>query len=102
SALVLAMNEEAFYLELVSDFAKEAPEMQEFLAKSFDKRDWKNYEIKVHALKSAAKTIGAATLSEEARTLEHAAKEGKEDVILSGHAPLMEHYRSVVGTIKNI
>ncbi len=102
SALVLAMNEEAFYLELVSDFAKEAPEMQEFLAKSFDKRDWKNYEIKVHALKSAAKTIGAAALSEEARTLEHAAKEGKEDVILSGHAPLMEHYRSVVGTIKNI
>ena len=102
SALVLAMNEEAFYLELVSDFAKEAPEMQEFLAKSFEKRDWKNYEIKVHALKSAAKTIGAATLSEEARTLEHAAKEGKEDVILSGHAPLMEHYRSVVGTIKSI
>ena len=41
--------------------------------------DWENYQTKVHALKSSARTIGAGELSNRARALELAVKE--EDMV---------------------
>ncbi|MCR5717148.1 MAG: DegV family EDD domain-containing protein [Lachnospiraceae bacterium] len=54
--------------------------------------DWENYTIKIHALKSSAKLIGAVTLSEEAQSLESAGKTGEIDYIKQHHAQTMEQY----------
>ena len=48
----------------------------------FDNEDWENYTIKVHALKSSARIIGATELSEDAYKLEKAGKENRHEYII--------------------
>ena len=54
-----------------------------------------NYTVKVHALKSSARIIGAASLSELARSLEEAGKRGDTEYIQSGTDGLLDMYRSL-------
>ncbi len=53
--------------------------------------DLKNYTVKVHALKSSARLIGATTLANEAEALENAGKENNTAYIQENHGSLMEH-----------
>ena len=64
--------------------------------------DWQNYTIKVHALKSSAKLIGAASLAEEAQKLENAGKEGDLSYINDHHAPFMKEYLAFGDRLKPI
>ncbi|MBO6214371.1 MAG: DegV family EDD domain-containing protein, partial [Lachnospiraceae bacterium] len=57
-----------------------------------DSEDWENYTIKVHALKSSAKLVGAIALSDDALALEQAGKAGDIDYIIKNHPALMEEY----------
>ena len=61
----------------------------------YESGDFKNYTIKVHALKSSARIIGAKDLGEEAYELEKAGKAGDTDYIRQNHEPFMEHYRQI-------
>ncbi len=58
----------------------------------YSAEDWQNYTIKVHALKSSAKLIGAASLAEDAQLLENAGKEQDIAYINEHHAPFMKEY----------
>ncbi len=53
--------------------------------------DLENYTIKVHALKSSSRLIGAAGLSAEAEALELAGKEKNLDFIQKNHDSLLAH-----------
>ena len=64
-------------------------------------RDWHNYEILVHALKSTSKMIGISDLSEKAKALEMAAKEDNdENFILENHEQMIRDYGSITAEIK--
>lgn len=65
----------------------------EELDKFYDTKDWEQYTIKIHALKSSAKLIGALELSDNARDLETAGKERNSSFIGDNHAAFMEKYR---------
>lgn len=58
----------------------------------FAKQDWDNYRIEVHGIKSSMKAIGAMELSEEAKALEAAGKEGDIPYILSHHEKMMQFF----------
>ncbi len=60
----------------------------------YDSEDWKNYTIKVHALKSSSLLVGAVELSEEAKELEMAGKRDDIDYIRDNHLKVMEHLKS--------
>ena len=60
----------------------------------YQKGDWKDYTIKVHALKSSAMIIGAIALSDKAKALEAAGNEDDIDYIREHHEEMMEEYRS--------
>lgn len=53
---------------------------------------WKNYQIKVHALKNSAALIGAIALSEEAKALEYASRDNNIDYIITNHAEYTSDY----------
>ncbi|MBR6711801.1 MAG: response regulator [Selenomonadaceae bacterium] len=92
--LKYCMDSKEFTIQMLMTFAdkgKKAEKIQE----KFDARDWKNYQILVHALKSTALSIGAENLSEAAKKLELAAKSGAEEEILANHAALMADYAKV-------
>ena len=92
TAIGVIKNEEEFYNTLLIQFANEASEKIPALMNFYEQKDWGNYEIIVHALKSTAKMIGAMDLSEEALKLEKAAKEKKENYIFDNHDHVMSVY----------
>ena len=60
------------YVATLEIFANAYDENVAAIQKFFDAQDWKNYTIRVHALKSSARIIGAKELSGLAAALEQA------------------------------
>lgn len=89
SALVFAYGDEDFYLELLTDYAKEASDRCAELTSYLEQGNLKDYEILVHSIKSSSKTVGADDLSELARDLEMAAKNGDLDYVRQHHDALV-------------
>lgn len=84
------------YLDVLSSYREEVAENIELIKDYYTLKDWKNYEILVHALKSSSLTIGAGTLSEEAKAHEMAAKSGDEEFIGKGFEHLYEQCHIVI------
>lgn len=96
------LNDFDFYKSLLVQFATEATEKIPLINRYYESADWKNYEILVHALKSTSKMIGAAALSDQAKQLEMAAKEKKEEFIKENHYPLMNEYGALYKGLSTI
>ncbi|MBR6987369.1 MAG: response regulator [Clostridiales bacterium] len=94
------VGDKEFYRSLLIQFANESNDKIPSLRKFFHAHDWHNYEIIVHALKSTSKMIGITDLSEEAKALEMAAKEQKEDFISSNHEQVLMDYSRYAAEIK--
>ncbi len=64
------------------------------IQKAFNEKDLKFYTVKVHALKSSARIIGALELSNQAKKLEDAGKAGDIEYILNNNDKLLDAYKS--------
>lgn len=84
-------NEED-YLEIVKSFCEEFSLKYRQIGEAYEKKDWKNYVILVHALKGASLTIGSRELSEKAKELEFAGKEGNIPLIGEKHGEMLKMY----------
>ena len=73
-----------------STIDEKALELQNF----FEAEDWKNYEIKVHALKSTSRLIGALKLSKLAEHLEECANNNTITEIQKEHKKLLDTFLS--------
>ncbi len=62
----------------------------------YETEDFRNYTIKVHALKSSARIIGATELSEKARILEDKGNESDIAYIRANTGDLLDNYRSYI------
>jgi len=71
-----------------------------YLQEYFEKSDWKNYGIKVHALKSCLACVGAEKTSQWAKRLELAAKEENVKLIMAEHNNLMDELRAILAEIQ--
>ena len=99
AALVYTCNDEDFYMELLTDYAESAPDKCHDLSAYLEKGDIKNYEILVHSLKSASKTIGADNVSEKARALEEAARDNDLEFVKAHHEAFVESFTELSGKI---
>lgn len=88
------------YLDVLEACCEEAPEELGVLNELFEKKDWKNYTIRVHAVKSGMKNIGAEILSEKAKALEQAGKKDNIDFIIENHEDMLTEYRRVIREIE--
>ena len=102
TGLQYCLNSVEFYEELLEKFAADADRKQEDMDRSFEQKDWGNYRIMVHSLKSTARMIGAGALSDLARELEDAAKELNVEYIGTHHDDLLVKYRETVQSIRDI
>ena len=89
-----------FYKDMLKEYIQS--EKTASIEQYFESKDWDNYRVLVHALKSTSLTIGAVSLSEKAKALEMAAKDGKEDYILSHHREVMEDYKGLLNTLHEV
>ncbi len=91
-------NDWEFYLEMLQSYVEESK--REDLQKDYEKKDTENYRILIHALKSTSLTIGAVELSDRAKELEQAAKEGDIAFIEAHHSECMEQYEKILAQIE--
>jgi HPt (histidine-containing phosphotransfer) domain-containing protein len=67
-------GDEEFYMEMLSTYYKQGNEYTEKLPVYYEQKDWKNYSIIAHAMKSTSLSIGARKFSEMAKEHEMAGK----------------------------
>ena len=80
------------YQELLKLYCLEGKRKLKLLQELFDGKDYKNYEIEVHGLKSASANVGAMSLSAMAKEHEMAAAQGDEEFICDHFLELYEAY----------
>ncbi len=97
AGMTYCANDEDFYLEMIGTYFEDSKLAD--IEKCFADKDWANYRILVHALKSTSLSIGAVKLSEKAKALEMAAKEGQTQYIESNHADCMAAYKTLLASI---
>ena len=97
TGMTYCMNDEDFYMEMIADYkiGDKIAKLQAY----FEAEDWENYQIHVHALKSTSLTIGAVTLSKEAKALESACKEGNAAYVKEHHNDMMGRYQALLDSI---
>ena len=81
-----------FYNELLISFAMTSVDRLRELRYFFEERNWPDYNIRVHALKSTAKMIGAERLSELARAAEEASRDANTEYLFSHQKELIRTY----------
>ncbi len=101
-AMENTLNEEIL-MEVLADYTQTITENADEIADYLAKDDIENYTIKVHALKSSSRLIGAMKLSEHAKELEacgNAVKDGDTDAmerIRKETGDLLNDYRALLG-----
>ena len=98
--LKYCVGDKEFYKSLLIQFASESADKIGSMKKYYTVRDWHNYEILVHALKSTSKMIGVSDLSEKAKALEMAAKNNEENFILENHEQMIRDYGRITADIR--
>ena len=99
AGLMYTCSDEDFYLELLTDYARSADDKCSELSSYLEKGDLKNYEILVHSLKSASKTIGADELSDRAKALEEASRDQNTDFVNANHEAFVTGFRELAAKI---
>lgn len=92
SGLRYSQRDEQLYETLLKQFVTEAPSKKAKIENYYENKDFRDYEILVHALKSTSKMIGAGRLSEMAKNLEFLAKEGGDGITAEMHDDLLSLY----------
>ena len=95
-------NDREFYDELLMEYARDRRGKAETLWNLYHEENWEEYTIRIHAVKSTSKMIGAMGLFEKARILEDAGKEGNGETIKKLHPEFMPGYVQLMDAIAGI
>lgn len=96
------MDSEDFYKEILSEFCKLITEYLPQLDTHFQSRDWKNYAILAHSLKSSAINIGATNFSKLSLQHELAGKEENADFITAEYSDYITTLKNLIKTIEKM
>ena len=88
-----------FYKTILTEYVSGAKEKAAKIREYRDSRNWNEYGVLVHSLKSTSKMIGITDLYEIAARLEKAADEADEKTIEEKHSAMMERYDKVTELI---
>lgn len=86
--------------EVVKDFLISIDSKADNIEKYASEKDYRNFTVAVHALKSSARLIGALELSEDAAYMEKCGNEEDEARIATGADKLVADYRSYKDKLK--
>ena len=88
------------YMNALTSYVEAGDQNYQNIATLHQEHDTRNYTIKVHALKSSSRIIGAAELSELAKELEAAGDRMDWDFIKTHHGAMMKQYRTLLIALK--
>lgn len=91
---------EEVYRQTVTEVVRNADKICTEIETYLQQEDIRNYTIKVHALKSTARLLGALKLSEEALYLENCGDAGDKAQIQEKTPTLLRHFKIVADALK--
>ena len=100
--LSFCANDIEFYKEILKDYATSADSRIKELETTCNSQAIDLYTIKVHALKSVAKTVGDKSVFEKAYALEMASKDKNIVLVKEKNPELIKDYRNKAGIINSI
>ena len=83
------------YLSLLEEFHETLEEKADELEGYRNEKDWENYTILVHSMKSSLRLLGIGSLGEEAQGLEFAGRDKDIPYIDANHTAFLEAYRGL-------
>ena len=89
------------YFDILSDFCRDAESRSVKISEALENGDTKLYITLVHALKGAARSVGAMETGEAAAWLEKTAENGDPAIIREKTAELLENLRVLADNIRN-
>ena len=89
------------YLDILQILYDSAPEQLGDLDIAWKTKDYPNYILQVHSLKSQLLNIGYTLLADEARALEIAGKESRFDYIAQHHEAFVVSYQELLHQLEN-
>lgn len=99
--LMYAGNNINSYHEVLTVYTESSKKYRQDLIDNYEAKDWAEYTVGAHALKSSSLSIGAVSLSEFAKKVELAGKTGSYDVVSNSHADLIDLYDKVIEHANN-
>ena len=96
ASAIKALGSAALYNKIVEEYFRFGAEKYDGIKKAFDTDDIEDYTIRVHALKSSSRQIGAMKLGNLAEELEKAGKATDTDTIREKTAPMLEVYSKLL------
>ena len=98
TGLKFCLSDINFYRQILNEFITADKTL--VLNAAFVAKNWSDYKIYVHALKSTSLNIGAIALSNAALEMEEKCKLSDTDYIISHHDELMEMYGDILKKLK--
>lgn len=89
------------YMRALRKFINDSPARNDKIREAYDSKDWENYIIYVHSLKSSCATIGAIEISNMAKKLEVSAKAGVTDYINTHTEKILEYMKSLLEALQD-
>ena len=96
-----AQGDKDFYRDILKEYVTGHADHSEKLIGYYEKKDWDNYSVLVHAVKSTSRTIGAGALADLAAKMELASKDRDIDFVEKEHANTLEQYSKTASAIKD-
>ena len=97
-----SMDDKDMYKDMIQMFVDQREQNLSDINGDFEKKDWDNYRIKVHGLKSNSRLVGGMDLGSLAEKCEHAARDKDEATILAEHPNLLALYDETIAALKAV
>lgn len=94
-------GDEDFYKELLLDYADDSDSKVKTIEKYFEEKNWEDYMVRVHGVKSTSKMVGLNDLSSDAEALEFAVQAEDYGYIEKNHASFIESYAKILNLIRD-
>lgn len=95
-------GDKELYIEILKMLYDETDTQLADLQKLWQEKDYQNYIIQIHSLKTQLLNIGYVGLAEEARALEFAGKEARYDYIEDNQAAFIKAYKELKEQIEKV
>ncbi|MBR4430567.1 MAG: response regulator [Clostridiales bacterium] len=99
AAIEYSCGEEDLYIELLTDYARNAEDKCDTLASYIENNSLANYRILIHSLKSSSKMVGADDLSALAKDLEDASAREDAEYVKAHHDIFAKQFKELAAKI---
>ena len=99
-AAIRGLGSVELFEKIAAEYYVSGPDKMDDIMTAFEEKDWPNYTIRVHALKSSSRQIGATDLGRMAEELEMAGKTENIDVIMEKTDGVMSAFQYVLDQLE--